>query len=163
MRAGRLDEPVRVRAGTRPDHEQQVDLSEHCLDGVLAVRRRVADVLPLRRLDTGETTAQHLDDLGRFVDRERRLRQVCDPLCLRRRNALGVLDRFDEEDRDWRLPGRALDLLVAGVSDQDDRVVVSRVMTRFGMYLGDEWAGRVDCLQAAGLGALTDGRADSVG
>ena len=43
-----LHEPVRVRGVARADHEQELDLAEHLLDGPLPVGRRVTDVFPLR-------------------------------------------------------------------------------------------------------------------
>ncbi len=59
-----VDEPVRVRAVPRADHEQQVDLREQLLHRLLAVRGRVADVLLLRRVDLREAPAQDVDDLA---------------------------------------------------------------------------------------------------
>ena len=60
-----------------------------------------------------------------------------------------VLDRLDQHDRVGRLAGRPLDLLVAGVADQDDRVALLGELARLDVDLGDERAGGVDRPQVA--------------
>ena len=62
-----------------------------------------------------------------------------------------------------RLAHRALDLLVAGVADEDDRVALGGELDRLAVDLGHERAGRVDRLQAAALGVGVDGRRHAVG
>jgi hypothetical protein len=52
---------------------------------------------------------------------------------------------------------------VAGVPQQNDRVALGCVVTRLGVHLGDQGAGRIDCLQIARRSALPHRRADSVG
>ena len=62
-----------------------------------------------------------------------------------------------------RLAHRALDLLVAGVADEDDRVALGGELQRLAVDLGDERAGRVDRLQAALGGVGVDRGRDAVG
>ena len=158
-----VDEAVGVRRVLRADHQHEVALLGHLLDGELAVGRRVADVVGARPGDRGEPLAQPADDRGRLVDRQRRLREVGD--------ALGVLDLervdvglgLDEHDRAGHLAHRALDLLVAGVADEHDRVAVGGELDRLAVDLGHERAGRVDRPQAALGGVGVDRRRDAVG
>ena len=63
-----------------------------------------------------------------------------------------VLLGLDQHDVIGRLAHRALDLLVTGVADQDDRVAVGGELQRLAMDLGDERARGVDRLQLAPLG-----------
>jgi hypothetical protein len=144
-----VDEAIRVRAVARAEDEQEVDLGQHRLDRALAVRRRVADVVLRRALDSREPPPQGRDDRRRVVDRERRLRQVGEAIGLRRLDALRILERLDEEDRVGRLARRADHLLVPRVPDQDDRVAASGVVPRFGVDFRHERAGGVDRPQPA--------------
>ena len=97
-----VDESIRVRASSRePIDEQQVDLVEHLLDRPLAVRGRVTDVFALRSMDVREAALQHLDDLGRLVDRQRRLRDVARAAC-----RSGSVERFGVLDRSRRARSR---------------------------------------------------------
>ena len=59
------------------------------------------------------------DDLGRLVDRERRLRDVGEAGVRRQLERLRLGDVLDEDRRLRRLAHRADDLLVAGVADQE--------------------------------------------
>ena len=111
---------TRVRGVPRADDEQQIDLLEQLLHGPLAVRGRVTDVLARRLLDPREAAAEHRDDLVRLVDRKRRLRDVRERLVGRKRHALRILGRLDEDDRVGRLAERSLHLFVPGVADEDD-------------------------------------------
>ena len=61
------------------------------------------------------------------------------------------------------LAHRALDLLVAGVADQHDRVALGGELDRLAVDLGDQRARRVDRPQRAPLGVGVDGRRDAVG
>ena len=146
-RARDLDEPLRVRAVLRPDHEQQVDLGGELLDGGLPVRRRVADVLAARRTHSGEAPFQDRHDLGRLVDAQRRLRHVGDPLRVGHRELLGLGHAADDANRGRCLAVRADDFLVAVVSDQDDGVALGGVAARLGVHLRDERTRRVDRLE----------------
>ena len=162
-RARDLDEAVRVRAVRRADHEQEVDLGEHLLHRPLAVRGRVADVLAVRRAHVREAPPERRDDLRGLVDRERRLRDVGHVLSGREVERLRVLDRLDERDRLRRLAHRALDLLVAGMADEDDGAAVGGVAARLHVHLGDERAGRVDRVQPPLARTPVHGGRDSVG
>ena len=96
------------------------------------------------------------------VDRERRLREVGEPFGLRGATRSASLDRLDEDDRVGRFADRALDLLVARVPDQEDRVAAPRIVPRLGVHLRHERAGRVDRLRPRARGALVDRGRDAV-
>jgi hypothetical protein len=66
---------LRVRRISRADHEQQIYPVRDALDGVLAVLRRVTDVVPARQFQLREAPSQSLDDFARVIFAERRLRQ----------------------------------------------------------------------------------------
>lgn len=59
-------------------------------------------------------------------------------------------------------PGRALDLFVSFVSDQQDLEVVSRESHGLAVHLGDQRAGGVDGLQLAIGGTLNDSGRDAM-
>ena len=103
------------------------------------------------------------DDREGLVDRERRLRDVGELVRVGDLERVDVGDRLDEHDRLGRLAHRALDLLVAVVADQHDRVALAGELDGLAMDLGDERAGGVDRLQVAALGVGVDGRRDAVG
>ncbi len=70
---------------------------------------------------------------------------------------------LDQDDRVGRLAGRSLDLLVALVADQDDRVALLGELARLDVDLGDQRAGRVDRAQVPRRGVLVNRRGDAVG
>ncbi len=161
-RAGNVDEPVRVRRVARADHEQQLDLSEQVLHRPLPVGGRVADVLFLRRVDLRKAPAERRDDLACLVDRERRLRDVGDLRVGGQVESVRVGDRLDEDRRVRRLAGRAHDLLVPLVADQQNRVSVGGVAARLDMHLRHERARGVDRVQPARLGVAVHLGRDAV-
>ena len=163
MLARDLDEAVGVRRVARADDEHEVAVRRHLLDGRLAVRRGVADVVGARPGDAREALAQAVDDRARLVDRQRRLRDVGELLGVGDLERVDVGLGLDEHDVLGRLAHRALDLLVAGVADEDDRVAVGGELQRLAVDLGHQRAGRVDRLQAAALGLGVDRRRDAVG
>ena len=100
-------------------------------------------------MDVREAAAKGRDDLGRLVDRERRLRDVRDPSVGGQVESFGVLDRLDEDRRIGRLAHRPDDLLVPRVADEQDRVAVGCVAPGLDVHLRHEWTGRVDRVQTA--------------
>ena len=78
-------------------------------------------------------------------------------------SALDVLLGLDQHDVVGRLAHRALDLLVAGVADQHDRVALGGELLRLDVHLGDQRAGGVDRLQLARAGVRVHARRDAVG
>ena len=90
-----------------------------------------------------------LDDRPRVLHRQGRLRDEGDALGIRHGDPLGVLDRGDQPDPGRGLAHRALDLLVARVSDEQDLVSEAREPDGFEVDLGDERAGGVDDPQTA--------------
>ena len=160
--AGHVDEPVRVRAVAGADHEQEVDGCEDPLHGALPVRRRVADVVLLGRLDGRETAAEDTDDLVGVVHGKRRLRQVDELVGLGWDHGLRLLGGLDEEGRLRRLAGRSVDLLVARVADEEDRVAEPCEVPCLGVHLGDERTGGVDRAEPAEARAVAHRRRDAV-
>ena len=100
---------------------------------------------------------------ARLVDRQRRLGDIGDPLRVVDLERVDVVLGLDEHDGVGRLAHRPLDLLVAGVADEHDRVAVGGELDRLAVDLGHQRAGRVDRLQAARLGVGVDGRRHAVG
>ena len=76
---------------------------------------------------------------------------------------LGVLCRLDEHDRLGSLAERPLDLLVALVSNQDDRVAGVGIAAGLGMHLRHERACRVDRREPQLLRFPAHRRRDAVG
>ncbi len=138
-------------------------MRRHLLDGRLAVRRGVADVVGAGTDDAREALAQAVDDRARLVDRQRRLRDVGELL------GIGDLERVDvglglhEHDVLGGLAHRALDLLVAVVADEDDGVALGGELERLAVDLGHQRAGGVDRAQPAAVGLGVDRRRHAVG
>ena len=160
--AGDFDQAVRVGGVAGADDEQQLDLVQHLLHRPLAVRGRVTDVFALRSMDVRKSALQHVDDLGRLVDRKRGLRDVRDGHVSWKLERFGVGDALDEHRRVGSLAHRADDLFVTGMSDQDDAPSFCRVAPRLNVHLGHERAGRVDRRLPAHRRALVDRRGDPV-
>ena len=93
---GDLDQPHRVRALGRSDHQHRLAGAGDVLDRRLAVRGRVADVLALGPAYAGEAALQGRDDLGGVVDRERGLGEIGEAGGLGRRDPLRILDALDQ-------------------------------------------------------------------
>ena len=110
-----------------------------------------------------EALAQAGDDRARLVDRERGLRDVGELLGVLDLERVDVLLGLDEHDVLGRLAHRALDLLVARMADEDDRVAVAGELHGLAVDLGHQRAGRVDRAQRAPLGLRVDGRRHAVG
>ena len=110
-----------------------------------------------------EALAQAGDDPGGLVDRQRRLGDEGDVLGIGELERVDVGDRLDQDDVLGRLAGGPLDLLVALVADQDDRVALLGELARLDVDLGDQRAGRVDRPQAAVGRVGVNGRGDAVG
>ena len=113
-------------------------------------------------MNVGKAAAQDADDVPGLVHRERRLRDVGERLPFRDLQTLRILDRLDEHDRLRRLAHRPLDLLVAGVADENDPVAVGRVALGLRVHLRHERAGGVDRAEGAGGRVRVDGRGDAV-
>ncbi len=91
-----LDEPARIRGVRRADDEEEIRPRCRRLHGVLAVGRGVADGLGRRRLHLGEAALQRLDDAGRILDRERRLRDEAERRRIGRLQGSDVLLGLDQ-------------------------------------------------------------------
>ena len=103
------------------------------------------------------------DDAGGLVDRERRLGDEGDTVRVGDVEPVDVVLGLDEQDVLGGLPGRALDLLVALVPDEHDRVSVGGELPRLDVDLGDQRAGRVDRVEGPLRGVRVDARCDAVG
>src|SRR4029078_8440192 len=115
----------------------------------LPVRRRVADVVLLGRLDGRKAAAEDRDDLVRVVYGERRLSQVDELLGLGRDHGLRLLGGLDKDDRPRRLAGRPVYLLVPRMADEKDRVAEPCEMPCLSVHLRDKRAGGVDRAEPA--------------
>ena len=126
------------------DHEEHIDLGEHFLHGELAIRGRVTDVFLPRADDRRESLAQLGKDLRGFVDGESRLGHVRDALRIGYLDDTRLLERLYQHDRPWGLAGRADDLVVAGMADQDHAVAGVGEATHLNVHLRHERTRRVD-------------------
>ncbi len=132
-----FDEASGVGRVGRPHHQHEIAAMGYGAHGVLAILRGVTDVVRVGPVDVGKARAQGLDDLGRLVDRQRRLRQVRqrpsrdrDPGVATSSTAghdANVLGGFAE---------RPLDLFVIGVPDKDEVVVLRGEAARLDMHFG---------------------------
>jgi hypothetical protein len=91
-----FDQAIAVRRLGRTDHEQHVRLERQLLHRVLAVLRRVADVVLARQTDRREAALQRVHDLAGVVDRERRLGETREMLRIAHFETLHVVDAFDQ-------------------------------------------------------------------
>ena len=159
---GHLDEALRVGGVARADHEHDVALARELAHRGLTVGRRVTDVVGARADDLREALAQALDDAAGLVHRERGLGDEGDVLGVLEHQRVDVRLGLHEDDPIGRLAHRALDLLVAVVADEDDRVARGGEAARLDMHLRDERAGRVDRLQPQRPGVLVHDRRHAV-
>ena len=91
---GDLDQPHRVGAVGRADHQHRVAARGDRLDRGLAVRGGVANVLAARRLDASGSGARRIATISRgVVDRQGRLGQEGEIVGIGGRDRLGVLRR----------------------------------------------------------------------
>ncbi len=153
--AGHLDQPVRVRGVRRADHQHQIALLRERLHRDLPVGSRVTDVVGLRPDDVRELLLEPLDDSRGLVEREGRLGDVRDVVGILELELVDLLGGFDEDDVVRGLAGRPLDLLVALVADEDDRVALLGELARLDVDLGDQRASGVDRAQLARLRAFS--------
>ena len=99
--------------------------------------------------DVGELLAQLGDDRAGLVDRQRGLGDERHPVGIGHLERVDVLLGLDQHDVVGRLAHRALDLLVAGVADQHDRVALGGELLGLDVHLGHQRAGGVDRLEPA--------------
>src|SRR3954454_10466432 len=158
-----LHEAVGVRRIARADDEHEVAVRRHLLDGRLAVRGGVADVIGAGTDDAREALAQAVDDRARLVDRQRGLRDVGQLLGIGDLEGVDVGLGLHEDDVLGCLPHRPLDLLVAVVADEDDGVALGRELERLAMDLGHQRAGGVDRAQPAPVGLGVHRRRHAMG
>ena len=159
-----LDQPLRVGAVRRADHEDGVGLRGHGLHGLLPVRRRVADVFLVRPDDGREAGLQGSDHRGRVVHAERRLRHVGQPVGVahpERGDVPGLLDQ--EHVALGELAHRAHGLRVAGMADHHHLEAVLVVAGGLDMDLRHQGAGRVDIDHLAARGLRRDGLGHAMG
>src|SRR5437763_657021 len=162
LEARDFDEPLRVRARLRADHEdQRRTLRDHFLDRVLAVLCRVADVVRGGTLQVTEAIGERVDGRGDVVERERRLRDHRDRLAARI-EPLGVLGRLDHDRGIRPLAARPDYLDVVGMSDERDDMAAVGIAPRLRVNLRDERADRVDDPETAPLGVLLHPGRDAV-
>src|SRR5579884_4199079 len=156
-----LDEPLRVRARLRADHEhERRALRDHRLHRVLPVLRRVADVVGVRPAQAAEMVLERVHDRRDVVEGERRLRDHRHRLV--RRELAGLLRRLDHDRRVGPLAHRPDHLDVVLVADERDEMAAVGVAPRLRVHLVHERARRVDDPEAALLRVLLHRRGDAV-
>ena len=162
MLARHLDEPVGVRRVARSDHKHEVALFGQLLDRGLTVGRGVADVVGAGADDRRKAPAQPIDDRAGLVHGQSRLGDEGHSIRIGHIELVDVVLGLDEHDVLGRLAHGALDLLVAGVADQDDRVAVGREALGLDVDLGHQWTGGVDRLERTIPGIGVHARSDAV-
>ena len=121
-----LDEPVRVRARRRADDEDERPAeADDLLHRVLAVLRRVTDVVRAGARERRRSDPRARDRRRDVVERERRLGDDGDGLAVRLELAR-LLGRLDDDDLVRALALRPDHLDVVGVADERDEVPASR-------------------------------------
>src|SRR5438309_9708356 len=148
-----FDETLRIGARLRADHENQRRLLGESLDGVLAILRRVANVIGGGAPEVTESLLERIDGAAHGAESQAGLRDD------RYRFASGVESlrvlRGLDHDRSARsLAARADHLHVVRVSDERDEVAGVRIAPCLGMYLRHERANRVDDAQSPALAVL---------
>src|SRR5580704_3945819 len=149
-----LDQPVRIRALLRADHQYGVADLDQLLDCILAVLRRVADVVGLRRLHRGETLLERLHYLARVVDAERGLGDGRDMRGIFDLDGARLGDGSDQHHFAGGDAQSALHFLVARMADENHGAAFVVEFFYFEMNLGDQRAGGVDYAQLAVFGAV---------
>ena len=160
---GHLLQAHRVRGVPRADDDHDVDPRRDRLDRALAVLGGVADVVAGRVGQVREALAQQPHRLQGLVHAQRRLADPHDLLRVAHLDPVHLVGPVDHLDALGGLALGPLDLLVAGVADQDDVVVVLGEADRLLVDLGHQRAGRVDRGEATGGRLLVHGRGDAVG
>ena len=161
--ARHVDEALRVRRVRRADHEHEVDLARERLDRRLAVGRGVADVVLGRPDDGREARLQRGDDVGRLVDRERRLREVRELLAAAA-PAAARRPRRSARARSRRAPRPSCRPPPRGPAWPIRKIVRPWPAKRLRLvvHLGHERAGRVDRAQPAQRGVAVHLGRDAV-
>ena len=160
---GHLLQTHRVRGIARADDDHDVDPRCDRLDRALTVLGGVADVVAGRVGQVREALAQQPHRLQGLVHAQRRLADPHDLLRVAHLDPVHLVGPVDHLDALGGLALGALDLLVAGVTDQDDVVVVLGEADRLLVDLGHQRAGRVDRGEVTGGRLLVHGRGDAVG
>ena len=162
-RAGQLGQPLAVRAVLAADDQHHVGLGGELPNRLLAILRGIADVVPRRTDDLRKSPPQSLDDLGRIVDRQRRLGQIRHLRRVGHFERVDVRRLLDQPDRLGRFAHRSDHLIVPGVADQQDRVSLLGKADGFQVDLGHQRASHVDRLQTPRGRLLPNLRRHAVG
>jgi len=133
------------------------------LDRVLPVLGGVTDVVGWRIDQLREPVAQFADRLGGLIDAQGGLGQPGHRLIRRQVELVDVVWMLNEDDRVGCLAGGALDLLVAVVTDQQDRQPLPGEPLGLVVHLGHQRAGRINGAQPACVGLLPHRGGDAMG
>ena len=159
-----LDKAFRVRGIFRAHNKHDIALWCDMFHRVLAVGRRVADVLAARTVDLGEAELQDRNDFCRVIHRQGRLGGECQFGVFGRGYGASIFDRLDQSDvASLDLAHRAFDLRMAGMSDQKDMFALRGVAPCLDMNLGHQWTGRIDGDHVAVVRFLDNGTGHPVG
>lgn len=128
----------------------------------MPILRGVADVITRRILQVGESFAQASHRLHGLVHRQRRLRQPYDAIGILNLERIHGPRSVNEGDTIGSLAGCTLDLLVSGVTNEQDLVVVACESHGLAVDFGDQRTRGIDGLQTALFGGNHNRGRDTV-
>ena len=154
--SGQFGQSIRVGTVRRTDDQHQFTVGREFLHRVLAVLRRVADIIAARTANLGKAHAQRVDHRTCIVDRQRGLRDIgkrCGVAHLQRGDLLDAFHQIDIAPVGRvELPHRAFHLRVSGVSDQHTFMPLAAVARNFHVHLGDQRTGGIEHPEPTVLG-----------
>ena len=139
---------VRVRAVRAADHNHDIDLRRHELDGFLAIRGRVTDVAFFWLGNVREFFLERSDHVRRVIDRQRGLRYISEHVGIYHAQTGDIGQGFDEIHAGLGLAHRAFDFRMAIMANHDDFAAFTAHFRHFHVYLRHQRTGRIKDLQA---------------
>ncbi len=139
-----------------PKDEHQIGLGCQFADGLLAILRRVADVVFGRVGDVGEFLSECGNHHVGVVNAQGCLGKIGDLVGIADDELFDVFWGLDQDHLVGGLTHGADDLIVALVADQDDRVSLASVADGLEVDLDHERAGGVDGDKLASAGLVAD-------
>ena len=142
-----------VRGVRRTHHDDQVCARSDFLDGALAVGGCVADIIRGRILQRGETLTQTRHGLQGLIHRQGGLGNPHDLLGVSDGHLIHLIGRVHDLDVLGRLASGTLDLFVAGVTNEQNVVVLLGEAHSLTVHLVHQRAGRINRVQRALAGS----------
>ncbi len=158
-----LAEALTVRTGRASHDQHRIGLVGQLADRLLAVLRREADAAHLRLHDLRETPRQNAHDPLGFRDGKRRLRQIRHWFVREKLERLGLLDRAKDVRRFGRFLDDPDDLIMPGMTDQNDLEPGLSQTRGLRVDPSDERAGGVNDLEPLSGATFPHVGGDSVG